>query len=108
LFLNSFEQEGIPYYGKVNADVSLKVKGPIIAPKINAELKLKAKRIGVISSGSSTITLDGSAESLDIPASGPSNLRALELILDTAEIRPSGSSNIRIVVNSLIDSRCLG
>jgi len=40
LFLNSFEQEGIPYYGKVNADVALLVKGPIIAPKINAELKL--------------------------------------------------------------------
>jgi tRNA threonylcarbamoyladenosine modification (KEOPS) complex Pcc1 subunit len=100
----------LPGSGKVSSSLTLEASNFKVhtSRSRNAELKLKAKRIGVISSGSSTITLDGSAESLDITASGSSNLRALELILDTAEIRPSGSSNIRIVVNRLIDSRCLG
>ncbi len=96
--------------GKVSATLTLESSNFKVhtSGSRNAVLNIKAKRITVISSGSSAITLDGSAESLDITASGSSNLRAFELISDTAEIRSSGSSNIRIAVNSQIDSRSSG
>ncbi|WP_422082899.1 head GIN domain-containing protein [Ulvibacterium sp.] len=74
----------------------------------NLKLSIEARSVIAVSSGSSTIQLDGNTEALEVTSSGSSNVRAYEMLANVVELKASGSSNIRATANESLTSKISG
>ena len=64
--------------------------------------------LGITVSGSGDLILAGSAKNLNLKVSGSSNLRAFDMPCDTARIMISGSGDVQMSVNKLLDVNISG
>ena len=72
------------------------------------EFNIETKKLILVTSGSSHLELSGESEELDITSSGSSHLKGYGLQTDNLSVQSSGSSNIRITVNTSINVRSSG
>jgi hypothetical protein len=70
--------------------------------------KLVVKNLKANMSGASDMNVTGSADRIDVDASGASSFRGFEFVTDYCDLRASGASDIRITVNKEVTAHASG
>jgi hypothetical protein len=95
----------------------IRVQGDINAEELVVNLsgasdlkegKINAKKLTVDISGASAMHLSGSATELHIEASGASDFKGFDFVVDYCEARASGASDINITVNKELSAHASG
>lgn len=74
----------------------------------NVHAAVVAKKVHLIMSGASDVTLKGTAGMLDVTNSGASSLKAYDLLADTALINASGASSSKLFASQKISINATG